>query len=580
MADYFETEARLREALEYKRQHPSASFRWLDRHFQVHRDRIHRRWKGTQGSRSERDSTNLKLDKYQEKAFCWYLTRLWEIGVPLRQKIIAAAANEILAAAAGNDKPLVVGENWATRWMDRHTEFKIQKEKSIEIERQRAMNVGQIQDFFTKYHDTIDKYKIKKEDIWNMDETGLRVGVGRGQWVVIPAGEEQGRFKNLIGSHGDTEHVSVVECISADGTVIAPLIIIKGAIIQARWFADLRDGDILIGVSESGYSNDILSFQWLQHWVQLSKRTQKGEYRLLIIDGYESHLSMQFVRYCEMQKVILLRLPPHSTHFLQPLDVVIFQQWKHWHAEAIDHAVRHGLGEFDRQTFLANIESIREATFSVRNIKSAFRKCGFVPFRPHVVLEQIAVNHSIFEDGAKRRQEEKVDSSLQEIWSSPKTHDKLHQQSKAIQNMLRSSVEPPDTPTRKHNRDNVETFMQTVLAKDLIHKQLTDYMWNSRVAQIQEERRKKRPRTQVQKGGVVYAADIDREISTGQELTVKWETNLTTDQKVYLLVLRSMVLPQLLLHTKDRRELADRTAINCTRRANRASKKQRAEGNS
>jgi hypothetical protein len=142
--------------------------------------------------------------------------------------------------------------------MDHHIEFKIQKEKLIEIERQRAMNVGQIQNFFTKYHDTIDKYKIKKENIWNMDETGLLIGVG---WVVIPAGEEQGRFKNLIGSHNDTKYVSVVEYISADGTVIAPLIIIKGAIIQARWFADLRDGDILIGVSESGYSNDILLFQ-------------------------------------------------------------------------------------------------------------------------------------------------------------------------------------------------------------------------------------------------------------------------------------------------------------------------------
>ena len=121
--------------------------------------------------------------------------------------------------------------------------------------------------------------------------------------------------------------------------------------------------------------------------------------------------------------------------------------------------------------------------------------------------------------------------------------------------------------------------MQTVLAKDLIHKQLTDYMWDSRIAQIQEERRKKRPRTQIQKGGVVYAADISREISTGQELTVRWEAGLSTDQKVYLLVLRSMVLPQLLLQTKDRKELADRTAINCLRRANRVSKKSKVEEN-
>jgi hypothetical protein len=98
MSNYFEIEASLQNALQYKRQHLSASFRWLERQFHVKKDRIHRRWKGTQGSKSEGDPTNLKLDKYQEKAFSWYLTCLWEIGVPLRQKTIATAANEILAA--------------------------------------------------------------------------------------------------------------------------------------------------------------------------------------------------------------------------------------------------------------------------------------------------------------------------------------------------------------------------------------------------------------------------------------------------------------------------------------------------
>jgi len=146
--------------------------------------------------------------------------------------------------------------------------------------------------------------------------------------------------------------------------------------------------------------------------------------------------------------------------------------------------------------------------------------------------------------------------------------------------MLRSSVEPPDTPTRSPNRANVETFMQTVLAKDLVHKQLTDYMWNSRVAQIQQERRKNRPRTQIQKGGVVYAADVSREISGLQKLNAQWKIDLPPDQKVYLLVLRSMVLPQLLLKTKGLRELADRSATNCQRRATkRANKQQKMDEN-
>ena len=84
--------------------------------------------------------------------------------------------------------------------------------------------------------------------------------------------------------------------------------------------------------------------------------------------------------------MIVLQLSPHSTHFLQPLDVVIFQQWKHWHTEKIDHHIRQGIGEFNRQTFLANLESIRQLTLTPGNIKSAFRRCGYVPFRSQQVL--------------------------------------------------------------------------------------------------------------------------------------------------------------------------------------------------
>ena len=46
----------------------------------------------------------------------------------------------------------------------------------------------------------VDKYKIETIDIWNMDETSLRIGIGHGQWVIVPIGQEQGHFKNLIGS--------------------------------------------------------------------------------------------------------------------------------------------------------------------------------------------------------------------------------------------------------------------------------------------------------------------------------------------------------------------------------------------
>jgi hypothetical protein len=148
------------------------------------------------------------------------------------------------------------------------------------------MNTEHIREFFDKYKAIIDKHNIEKADIWNMDETGLRIGVGRGQWVILPTGQEQGRFSTLIGSLGDTEHVSIVETISADGVVIAPLIIIKGVIIQERWFTNIQDDDIAIAVSDSGYTNDTLCFTWLQHFNRLSKKTQKGIFDSILLQYF------------------------------------------------------------------------------------------------------------------------------------------------------------------------------------------------------------------------------------------------------------------------------------------------------
>ena len=79
----------------YKIHNPKASFRSLARQFNGSKDRIHRRWKG-KDSRSTRAPSHLMLDKEQDKALYWYIERLYEIGVPLRYKFIAAAANSIL----------------------------------------------------------------------------------------------------------------------------------------------------------------------------------------------------------------------------------------------------------------------------------------------------------------------------------------------------------------------------------------------------------------------------------------------------------------------------------------------------
>ena len=51
--------------------------------------------------------------------------------------------------------------------------------------------------------------------------------------------------------------------------------------------------------------------------------------------------------------------------------------------------------------------------------------------------------------------------------------------------------------------------MTMVKAKDIVSESLTDYVWGSLIAQSKVERRKNQRGTQVQKGGVIYAKDVD-----------------------------------------------------------------------
>ena len=140
------------------------------------------------------------------------------------------------------------------------------KKKPIESEQQQAMNFEDICQFFNQFDHAKIENKIETVDIWNMNESRFQVSVDWDQWVIIPVIKKVNhQFTHLIDSIESTEHITVIETISAEAETIELFIIIKSAVIQFQWFADIESQDIVIDVSETDYSNDELSFQWIQH---------------------------------------------------------------------------------------------------------------------------------------------------------------------------------------------------------------------------------------------------------------------------------------------------------------------------
>ncbi len=91
--------------------------------------------------------------------------------------------------------------------------------------------------------------------------------------------------------------------------------------------------------------------QWLYHFNQYSTQRQAGAWRLLILDGYGLHCTLEFITYCDQHRIVPLCFPPHATHLMQPLDVVVFEPYKHHHSEAVDQERAPDVPTSVRQSF-------------------------------------------------------------------------------------------------------------------------------------------------------------------------------------------------------------------------------------
>ena len=221
--------------------------------------------------------------------------------------------------------------------------------------------------------------------MWNCDETGYRIGMARSDWVISvdPTRTIYSKCPN------NRELLSVFECINGTGREIPPFLIVTGTNILAPWFVNDLDPNVAVTTSETGFNNDWISLQWIKHFERFSRRGQRRSRRLLIMDGYGSHDTYEFLEYCEHYNIIPFTFPSHTTHLLQPLDVCIFQPAKHYHSEAVNEAVCTGDESFSKVEFLAAFNTFRACAFKNTTILSAWRQTGLIPYNPEIVLDVV-----------------------------------------------------------------------------------------------------------------------------------------------------------------------------------------------
>ena len=376
-------EARLLLAIQALEQGQFQSVREAAKAYSVNRNTLSNRRAGV-SSRRDCTLTMRKLTDLEESVIVQYILDLDSRGFSPRVSAIADMANKLLAARAGG----TVGVNWPTTFIKRQPELKTRFNRKYDYKRALCEDPAIIQPWFDLVRNTIAKHGILDDDIYNFDETGFMMGM-ISTAMVVTASERRNRPNTV--QPGNREWATVIQGINSQGWAIPPFIIFKGQCLLSTWFEEDIPPNWVLAVSENGWTTNELGLNWLKHFNKHTKQRTKGVKRLLVLDGHESHNSVEFNQYCEENSIVTLCMPAHSSHLLQPLDVGCFAPLKQAYGRQVEGLIRLHINHVTKLEFLPAFKQAYQEAIANENIISSFRGAGLVPFNPEAVLLKLDI---------------------------------------------------------------------------------------------------------------------------------------------------------------------------------------------
>lgn len=118
--------------------------------------------------------------------------------------------------------------------------------------------------------------------------------------------------------------------------------------------------------------DEAVFFEWFtQRFIVQARKIAPKDKIVLIFDGHSSHISMRTIDEALKNDIILLCLPAHSSHLLQPLDVGVFKTVKQvWRQELNNFYKNNKYKTVSKAIFPSLIKKVYSEGFTPNNAKS------------------------------------------------------------------------------------------------------------------------------------------------------------------------------------------------------------------
>ena len=311
------------------------------------------------------------LDSFEEINLASFLINCSQLGCARTRKEAISIAQQ-----AVNEKGTEanVTTSWWKSFVSRHPELSLRVSECVSRARAMGTNKVALEKYFNLLYQTLSEENLQECpcQIFNLDETGMPLDPPPPKVVA-----KKGQKHPTSLTSGKKSQVTVLACVSAGGYCMPPLVIFKSQTLQDGMDVGEVPGT-MYGLSESGWINKEIFSDWFTfHFLKYAPPARP---LLLLMDGHSSHFTPDFIHRAANEKVVVMCLPPNSTHRTQPLDKGAFSPLKQaWREECHAFLLKNPGKVVSKFSFSAIFGKAWLKAMTPLNVISGFRNTGIYP---------------------------------------------------------------------------------------------------------------------------------------------------------------------------------------------------------
>jgi hypothetical protein len=254
------------------------------------------------------------LQKDEESALTTYMGKIQDYGHPLTMQQLRLKVSTITQERVTPFREGIPGKSWVRWFKQRHPDLTLKNSQGLEFARARGLCPEIVASFYGNLQDLYNTNKYAANNIWNCDESRAQASRNGGGLVWARRGSQT--VHSLMPN--ERKWITVLSCINASGHSIPGFYIFKGKRMMENYIEHCENGASM-AMQPKGWMTTALFSQWISHFIKALE--SRGEIspsnrHLLIVDGHNSHITLEAVHKAMQVGLDLVPLPSHTSHRL------------------------------------------------------------------------------------------------------------------------------------------------------------------------------------------------------------------------------------------------------------------------